>query len=275
MICPKGRRVSIVRRGRCAAVRRQEPFIAQPGVRPFRRRRRRAESPAGGTGAAHRLAGDRRPARRHAARAHWLKARQPLFTTAAPRALRSLIPCAPTPRGRRPSSAPVAAVAIDSVDRPSWRDASAYFTQTGRTQALLDIACAPAVLQGAGIRGGGAGSCLAYQLGKCKGPAPARTAHPCTTRLQLALSSLKLKAWPFRAHRIARRRAARLRARTVRERRPARGRSLDLSQHRALGGELAARPPPPRPARSMSTCTGSGAVFFRTIRGSIGWICAK
>jgi DNA polymerase-3 subunit epsilon len=44
----------------------------------------------------------------------------------------------------------------------------------------------------------GAGSCLAYQVGKCKGGCIGK--EPLLLhdlRLQLALSSLKLKAWPF------------------------------------------------------------------------------
>src|SRR6202040_513843 len=43
-----------------------------------------------------------------------------------------------------------------------------------------------------------AGSCFAYQVGKCRGPCLGK--EPLilhSMRLQLALSSLKLKAWPF------------------------------------------------------------------------------
>jgi DNA polymerase-3 subunit epsilon len=44
----------------------------------------------------------------------------------------------------------------------------------------------------------GAGSCVAYQLGKCKGACVGK--EPLVlhnARLQMALSSLKLKPWPF------------------------------------------------------------------------------
>jgi DNA polymerase-3 subunit epsilon len=44
----------------------------------------------------------------------------------------------------------------------------------------------------------GAGSCFAYQVGKCRGACLGK--EPLilhNTRLQLALSSLKLKSWPF------------------------------------------------------------------------------
>jgi DNA polymerase-3 subunit epsilon len=73
-----------------------------------------------------------------------------------------------------------------------------FHTAKDAGKALSDIARAQQLcLKVLGLEEG-EGSCVAYQMGKCKGACAGR--EPLIlhkTRLQLALSSLKLKAWPF------------------------------------------------------------------------------
>jgi DNA polymerase-3 subunit epsilon len=65
-------------------------------------------------------------------------------------------------------------------------------------KALADIARAHSLcLKVLGLEES-AGSCVAYQVGKCKGACVGKESRMLhDTRLQLALSSLKMKAWPF------------------------------------------------------------------------------
>ena len=157
--------------------------------------------------------------------AQWIKARQPLFNrraknSAQSHTLRQHVPRHDNPRRQdnpRPDNPregdaqqdgawasaeparPVAAVAIDSVDPAELvRCFGVFHSEKDARKALLDIARARQLcLKVLGLEEA-AGSCLAYQLGKCKGACVGK--EPLVlhnTRLQLALSSLKLKAWPF------------------------------------------------------------------------------
>ena len=94
---------------------------------------------------------------------------------------------------------PVEAVAIDGVGRADIMQCFGVFhTEKDARKALSDIARARQLcLKVLGLEGG-AGSCIAFQFGKCKGACMGK--EPLVLhhmRLQLALSSLKLKSWPF------------------------------------------------------------------------------
>jgi DNA polymerase-3 subunit epsilon len=100
-------------------------------------------------------------------------------------------------RGGPPT--PVEAVPIDGVDLEDLTQCFGVFhSEKDARKALTDIARAHQLcLKVLGLEEG-AGSCLALHLGKCRGACMGKEAlilHH--TRLQLALSSLKLKAWPF------------------------------------------------------------------------------
>jgi DNA polymerase-3 subunit epsilon len=122
----------------------------------------------------------------------WLKLQKPLFnrrakSSAQPHTLRAGI------------SRPIEAAAIDSVERADLTQCFGVFhAEKDACKALADIARARQLcLKVLGFEEG-AGSCFAYQVGKCKGACVGK--EPLilhNTRLQLALSSLKLKAWPF------------------------------------------------------------------------------
>jgi DNA polymerase-3 subunit epsilon len=95
-----------------------------------------------------------------------------------------------------------AAVAIVPIDQLAPHELDGCFgvfhAAKDAHRALADIARArelcPKIL---GLEQS-AGSCLAYQLGRCKGACVGKeplVLH--TVRLQMALASLKLKAWPF------------------------------------------------------------------------------
>jgi len=90
-------------------------------------------------------------------------------------------------------------VAVDSVDFADLMQCFGVFhSEKDARKAQIDIARAHQLcLKVMGLEDG-AGSCLAYQVGKCKGACLGK--EPLilhNTRLQLALSSLKLKTWPF------------------------------------------------------------------------------
>jgi DNA polymerase III subunit epsilon len=122
----------------------------------------------------------------------WLRQGAPSFNRRAKSGIRSHTL-------RAGVSRPVDAVAIDDVNPADITHCFGVFhSEKDARKALTDIARAQQLcLKVLGIEDG-AGSCLAYQLGKCKGACAGR--EPLilhNTRLQLALSSLKLKAWPF------------------------------------------------------------------------------
>jgi DNA polymerase-3 subunit epsilon len=127
---------------------------------------------------------------------------------------------AATPQG---AARPVEAVAIEGLDSVDLANCFGVFhSEKDARKALGDIARAQNLcLKVLGIEDG-AGSCLAYQVAKCRGACVGK--EPLilhNTRLLLALSSLKLKAWPFPG-RIA------LRERDPRDGNPEFGRGTDI-----------------------------------------------
>ena len=129
--------------------------------------------------------------------AEWIKTRRPAYNrrvkSKEPHTLRvSAAPANGAPRR-------VEAVAVDGVDPAHLGQCFGVFhSDKDARKALGDIARAHALcLKVLGLEDG-AGSCLAYQVGKCRGACLGKEpliSH--SMRLQLALSSLKLKSWPF------------------------------------------------------------------------------
>ena len=82
--------------------------------------------------------------------------------------------------------------------RSSGAAAACFVRSKDARKALIDIARAQRLcLKILGLEPS-AGSCIAYQLGKCKGACVGK--EPLVLhalRLRMALSSLKLKPWPF------------------------------------------------------------------------------
>jgi DNA polymerase-3 subunit epsilon len=140
----------------------------------------------------------------------WIKVQKPVFNRrgksgAQPHTLRAV--ASRESRGAAPVQAvapvqpmaPVQAVAIDGVDLADLTQCFGVFhSEKDARKALGDIARAHQLcLKVLGLEDG-AGSCLAFQLGRCKGACMGKEAlllHEI--RLQTALSSLKLKPWPF------------------------------------------------------------------------------
>ena len=93
----------------------------------------------------------------------------------------------------------VEAVRVDGVEPADLSQCFGVFhCEKDARKALGDIAAAQQLcLKVLGIEDG-AGSCVAYQFGKCRGACAGKEAPILhDMRLQMALSSLKLKAWPF------------------------------------------------------------------------------
>jgi DNA polymerase-3 subunit epsilon len=131
--------------------------------------------------------------------AEWIRIQKPLYnqrtkSKAQPHTLRGRT--SPTPSG---PVYRVEAVAIDSVEFADLMQCFGVFhSEKDARKAQSDIARAQQLcLKVMGLEDG-AGSCFAYQVGKCRGACLGK--EPLilhNTRLQLALSSLKLKTWPF------------------------------------------------------------------------------
>jgi DNA polymerase-3 subunit epsilon len=128
----------------------------------------------------------------------WLKAQKPVFNRrskggAQPHTLRAATGGAPA-TGR-----PIEAAAIDGVDLADLTHCFGVFhSEKDARKALGDIARAHQLcLKVLGLEDG-VGSCVAFQLGTCKGACMGKEPLMLhNMRLQLALSSLKLKPWPF------------------------------------------------------------------------------
>jgi DNA polymerase-3 subunit epsilon len=106
---------------------------------------------------------------------------------------------------------PIEAAAIDGVDAADLeRCFGVFHSEKDARKALGDIARAHQLcLKVLGLEDG-AGSCFAFQVGRCKGACVGK--EPLLLhdlRLRLALSSLKLKPWPFPGRIALRERAAR------------------------------------------------------------------
>jgi DNA polymerase-3 subunit epsilon len=131
--------------------------------------------------------------------AEWVRTQKPLYNRRAKSAAEChtlrVVP-EPSPDSR---AVPAEAVPIDVVDAAGLTACFGVFhSAKDARKALSDIARAKQLcLKVLGVEDG-PGSCLAYQVGGCKGACigkePLILHH---MRLQMALSSLKLKAWPF------------------------------------------------------------------------------
>ncbi|MEP6885279.1 MAG: exonuclease domain-containing protein [Gammaproteobacteria bacterium] len=131
--------------------------------------------------------------------AEWIKTQRPLFNLRAKSKSRphTLRPC--NLHGAGGESQWVEAVAIDSVDLEDLVQCFGVFhSHKDARKALGDIAEAHQLCRKALRLEEAAGSCFAYQIGKCRGACIGKEpAILHSTRLKLALASLKLKPWPF------------------------------------------------------------------------------
>jgi DNA polymerase-3 subunit epsilon len=103
------------------------------------------------------------------------------------------------PRAAGASGCPIEITAIDGEGAAALAQCFGVFhSAKDARKALTDIARAHQLcLKCLGIEQGD-GSCFAHQVGKCKGACVGKEPLALhSLRLNLALSSLKLKAWPF------------------------------------------------------------------------------
>lgn len=142
----------------------------------------------------------------------WLKARRPVYNRrvkadAVPYTLR-LGPQSPAHAAAGAEAVAgepsVAAVAVDEVDARELPECFGLFhSEKDARKALVDIARSRQLClkvlgleDGAGSRS--AGACVAHQIGRCKGACVGKEPPMLhDLRLRLALSSLKLRPWPF------------------------------------------------------------------------------
>lgn len=98
-----------------------------------------------------------------------------------------------------PAVGPVAIDDVDAMERVELaRSFGLFRTRKEAQKVLLDIARAQGLCMKTLGFESGAGSCFGYQLGKCRGACVGKEPLALhAMRLQLALSALKLKAWPF------------------------------------------------------------------------------
>ncbi|HEY1314968.1 MAG TPA: exonuclease domain-containing protein, partial [Steroidobacteraceae bacterium] len=124
--------------------------------------------------------------------AQWIKNEKPLYNRRARHNARSYTLCA----GK---TQPLEARAIDAVERADLSHCYGVFhTEKDARKALSDIARAHHLCQKVLGFEVGAGSCVAFQVGKCKGACVAK--EPIVLhnmRLHMALAALKFKTWPF------------------------------------------------------------------------------
>ena len=130
--------------------------------------------------------------------AEWIKTQKPLYNRRAKNQAHSYTLRAAAAPGAA-IAMPAAAQAIDSVDPADLEQCFGVFhSDKDARKALGDIARAQRLcLKVLGLEDG-AGSCLAYQIGQCRGACVGK--EPLMLhdlRVRLALSSLKLKPWPF------------------------------------------------------------------------------
>src|SRR6202021_749146 len=130
--------------------------------------------------------------------AEWIKTQKPLYNRRAKNPAHSYTLRAAAAPGAA-IAMPAAAQAIDSGDPADLEQCFGVFhSDKDARKALGDIARAQRLcLKVLGLEDG-AGSCLAYQIGQCRGACVGK--EPLMLhdlRVRLALSSLKLKPWPF------------------------------------------------------------------------------
>ncbi len=125
--------------------------------------------------------------------AQWIKVQKPLYNKRLKQASASFtLQASQDTRG-------VHMRAIDDLEPADLRSCFGVFhSQKDARKALIDIARAHGLcLKVLGLEDG-QGSCFAFQVGKCRGACVGKEAlimH--SMRLNLALSALKLRAWPF------------------------------------------------------------------------------
>jgi DNA polymerase-3 subunit epsilon len=122
----------------------------------------------------------------------WIKSQKPLFnkrTTAE----------ADSFTLRAGSGTSVQLAAVGALDPASLAECYGIFhSPRDARRALVDIARAHSLCLKVLRVEQGAGSCLAYPLGKCRGACVGKEPPLLhATRLRMALSALKLKSWPF------------------------------------------------------------------------------
>jgi DNA polymerase-3 subunit epsilon len=131
--------------------------------------------------------------------AEWIKTQQPLYNRRLKSHAESVtIVADPTAAGGG-AGCGVRLAPLDGVDPGALSRCFGLFR--GRREAnktIVDIARAQSLcLKALGLEDG-PGSCFAYQLGRCRGACVGKEAPALhALRLQLALSSLRLKDWPF------------------------------------------------------------------------------
>jgi DNA polymerase III subunit epsilon len=131
--------------------------------------------------------------------AEWIKTRKPLYNRRNKNGTQPHTLRVRTSRAGSAAPCPVEALAIDEVELTDLAQCFGVFhSEKDALKALGDIARAQHLcLKVLGFEGG-AGSCLALHVGKCRGACMGM--EPLILhdlRLQTALSSLKLKPWPF------------------------------------------------------------------------------
>lgn len=141
--------------------------------------------------------------------ADWIKRQKPLYNKRVKETTNS-VTLQPYPSAPGIRITPIDEVAPAELARcfgvfHCARDARKALSDIARAHSLclkvlgLEDGHSTAAVQPPAADGGlSAGSCLAYQLGKCKGACVGK--EPTTlhnVRLQMALAALKLKAWPF------------------------------------------------------------------------------
>jgi DNA polymerase-3 subunit epsilon len=131
--------------------------------------------------------------------AQWLKSQRPSFNRRVkPGTTAVTLRVAPVAQ-MSPDARTVRIVAIDELEADALAGCFGIFhSHKDARKALIDIARAHSLcLKVAGLEEAD-GSCLGYPLGQCKGACVGKESLVLhNLRLQLALSALKLKPWPF------------------------------------------------------------------------------
>ncbi len=212
--------------------------------------------------------------------AEWIRTQRPLFNPA-----REPQGAAPYPAGGDridPALGPaqgVEPVAIDAVDLADLMQCFGVFhSAKDARKALGDIAGAQRLCRKALGLEDGAGSCFAYNLGKCRGACMGK--EPLLlhgARLKVALASLKFKTWPFPGRIACAERDPRGRRRGIHAGAPICTCWITgpISARRAARRELAALRDPGLQRCLRRRCVqDAGPLTLRSTPGRIGSICA-
>jgi DNA polymerase-3 subunit epsilon len=131
--------------------------------------------------------------------AQWIKTQQPLHNRHLKSHAESVTIVADAAEDGGGAARGVRLAPIDAVDPAALSHCFGLFrSRKDAHKAIADIARAQSLcLKALGLEEG-PGSCFAYQLGRCRGACVGKEAPALhALRLQLALSSLRLKDWPF------------------------------------------------------------------------------